>query len=294
MKYPIGPAYRMLLLTGLRLNECAKISWPEVHGDHVIIPAERMKGKNGRAREHLVPLSSTALEVLASLPRYRGGRYLFSFSAGDRPVAMASPAKRDLDRRMLRTLKAMACRRGEDHHPVTLPNWTNHDLRRVVRSGLSTPRPAQRRGSRAAHKPSISSASTTRTNIWTKRGRWRRARGSSPSSNRCPPPPRPPVVKPPGGSDDQRPRLHPLLADFTYTDEQWDQIRPSCAIAWPRCRPDRASGHGTPSRSNEMQSRCGTLRLRRVVIFGSARKPDAGHKAKPATDRVADRATPWR
>ena len=110
----------------------------EVHGDHVIIPAERMKGKNGRAREHLVPLSSTAQEVIASLPRYRGGRYLFSFSAGERPVAMATPAKRDLDRRMLRTLKAMAHHRGEDHDAaVTLPNWTNHDLRRVVRSGLS-------------------------------------------------------------------------------------------------------------------------------------------------------------
>ena len=30
MRYPVGPAYRMLLLTGLRLNECAKLSWPEV------------------------------------------------------------------------------------------------------------------------------------------------------------------------------------------------------------------------------------------------------------------------
>jgi integrase len=152
--YPVGPAYRMLLLTGLRLNECAKISWPEFHGDHVIVPAERMKGRNGRAREHLVPLSSTAQEVLASLPRYRGGRYLFSFSAGERPVAMASPAKRDLDRRMLRTLKAMARRRGEDHLAVTLPNWTNHDLRRVVRSALSQLRvPHNVAEAVLAHKP---------------------------------------------------------------------------------------------------------------------------------------------
>ena len=50
---------------------------------------------------------------------------------------MTGPIKRDLDRRMLRTLKAMARRRGEDHHAVELPNWVNHDLRRVVRSGLS-------------------------------------------------------------------------------------------------------------------------------------------------------------
>jgi integrase len=154
MKYPVGPAYRMLLLTGLRLNECAKLSWPEVHGDTVIIPASRMKGKNGKAREHLVPLSSAAQEVLASLPRYRGAPFLFSFNAGKRPVAMATPAKRDLDRRMLRTLKAMARRRGEDHHAVTLPNWTNHDLRRVVRSGLSQLRvPHNVAEAVLAHKP---------------------------------------------------------------------------------------------------------------------------------------------
>ena len=71
MKYPVGPVYRMLLLTGLRLNECAQLSWPEVHGDTIIIPAARMKGKDGKAREHLVPLSSAAQEVIASLPRYR-------------------------------------------------------------------------------------------------------------------------------------------------------------------------------------------------------------------------------
>ena len=33
MKYPIGQAYRLLLLTGLRLNERARLSWPEVHDD---------------------------------------------------------------------------------------------------------------------------------------------------------------------------------------------------------------------------------------------------------------------
>ena len=50
---------------------------------------------------------------------------------------MTGPIKADLDRRMLRTLKAMARRRGEDHDAVELPHWVNHDLRRTVRSGLS-------------------------------------------------------------------------------------------------------------------------------------------------------------
>ena len=83
MGYPTGSVYRTLLLTGLRLNEAAQISWPEIQGDTLTIPAA------------------------------------------------------DLDGRMLRTLKALARRRGEDHQAVDLPGWVNHDLRRVVRSGLS-------------------------------------------------------------------------------------------------------------------------------------------------------------
>ena len=137
MGYPTGSVYRTLLLTGLRLNEAAQISWPEVQGNTIVIPASRMKGREGKAREHLVPLSSTARELVAALPRIKNGPFLFSMSAGKRPLAMTGPIKADLDRRMLRTLKAMARRRGEDHHAVDLPGWVNHDLRRVVRSGLS-------------------------------------------------------------------------------------------------------------------------------------------------------------
>jgi integrase len=50
---------------------------------------------------------------------------------------MSGPMKASLDRRMLRTLKALARRRGEDPHAVELAHWQNHDLRRTVRSGLS-------------------------------------------------------------------------------------------------------------------------------------------------------------
>jgi integrase len=135
--YPAGSVYRMLLLTGLRLNEAAQISWPEVQGNTIVIPASRMKGREGKAREHLVPMSAALREVIASVPRIKNGPFLFSYSAGKRPVTMTGPIKADLDRRMLRTLKALARRRGEDHDAVTLAGWVNHDLRRVVRSGLS-------------------------------------------------------------------------------------------------------------------------------------------------------------
>ena len=137
MGYPTGSIYRLLLLTGLRLNEAAQLSWPEVQGNIIVIPPERMKSKDGKAVEHLVPVTAAIQEVIASLPRHRGGKYLFSLSAGKRPLAMTGPTKADLDRRMLRTLRALSRRRGEDHHAVDLPEWVNHDLRRTVRSGLS-------------------------------------------------------------------------------------------------------------------------------------------------------------
>jgi integrase len=136
MKYPVGPVYRMLLLTGLRLNEAAQLSWSEVQGDTIVIPPERMKAKDRTAVEHLVPITAAMQEVITSLPRIKSGKFLFSLT-GKGPLAMTGPIKSDLDGRMLRTLKALARRRGEDHEQVTLPHWTNHDLRRTVRSGLS-------------------------------------------------------------------------------------------------------------------------------------------------------------
>ena len=86
---------------------------------------------------HLVPMSAALREVIASVPRIKNGPFLFSLKAGKAPIAMTGPIKADLDMRMLRTLRAMARRRGEDHQAVDLPGWVNHDLRRVVRSGLS-------------------------------------------------------------------------------------------------------------------------------------------------------------
>ena len=137
MGYPVGAAYRTLILTGLRLNEAAHLSWPELGADVITIPASRMKGRDGKAVEHLVPITGALREVIASLPRIKGGPYLFSFKAGAAPLTLAGQMKADLDKRMLRTLKALARRRGDDHHAVDLPGWVNHDLRRTIRSGLA-------------------------------------------------------------------------------------------------------------------------------------------------------------
>jgi integrase len=159
--YPAGPVYQLLALTGLRLGEVSDASWSEFHPDVVrairqrgadpvdwtklnteklvwVIPANRMKGRNGKARAHAVPLTVDMLQILESLPIFvSGGDFLFSRNAGRRPAVMSTEIKDNLDARMLRALRAMARQRGDDPAAVQLEPWVQHDLRRVVRSGLS-------------------------------------------------------------------------------------------------------------------------------------------------------------
>jgi integrase len=137
MPYPYGPFYRLLLLCGVRLNELADASWDEFNGTTWIIPKERMKARNEKARAHAVPLIDDIRNILDSLPRFKRGKFLFSTTFGEKPAWINDNVKKQLDARMLRTLKALARRRGEDPDKVTPKPWVNHDLRRTLRSGLS-------------------------------------------------------------------------------------------------------------------------------------------------------------
>jgi len=138
--YPFGPLYLMLLLTGLRLGEVAGAPWSEFDLQRKLwtIPAERMKGK----RIHLVPLTDEAIEILSSLPRFatggrRGDDYLFSTTDGEKPVSGFSKAKARLDRKMVRTWRALGRLGGDDRRGETFDDWTLHDIRRTVRTHLS-------------------------------------------------------------------------------------------------------------------------------------------------------------
>jgi integrase len=134
--YPFGPLYRLLLLTGARLDEAAGARWREFDLDKKlwVIPAERFKSET----EHAVPLSAEACALLASLPRFRKGDHLFSTTFGESPVNGFSKAKSRLDSRMLRTLRALARQRGrDDAREIELTHFVNHDIRRTVRTRLS-------------------------------------------------------------------------------------------------------------------------------------------------------------
>jgi len=106
---------RLLILTGQRLREIADLSWSEVDLDRAIITLPPSRTKNHR--EHIIPLSAPALEILKG--RARNGRELV-FGNGDCGFSGFSKAKRALDER---------ARLKEP--------WVVHDIRRSVATGLA-------------------------------------------------------------------------------------------------------------------------------------------------------------
>jgi integrase len=136
MGYPIGPLFQMLLLTGQRKSEVAEAQWREFDMRNQLwtVPPERFKSD----ATHVVPLSDDAVTLLTALPRWKAGDFLFSSNGGVKPVNGFSKAKERLDRRMLLSLRAMALKRGDDPRNVLLAPFVLHDLRRTMRTRLSS------------------------------------------------------------------------------------------------------------------------------------------------------------
>lgn len=90
-------ALEFAILTAARTNEVLGAKWSEIDLDKAVwtIPAERMKAR----RDHRVPLSAAALELLRSLPRDTEGEYVFMS-----PMAKGKPMS---NMAMLKTLKLM-------------------------------------------------------------------------------------------------------------------------------------------------------------------------------------------
>lgn len=121
--YPWGPLVHLLMLTGQRLNEIARLRWGEVDSREkcLILRAERVKN----AQVHEVPLADLAQAILADLPRIKNEHDLAFVSAKGAAVSSFSRAKVQLD-------AEIAALNGEKLAP-----WTFHDLRRSMTSGLA-------------------------------------------------------------------------------------------------------------------------------------------------------------
>jgi integrase len=132
---PFGSLVKVLMLTGQRLAEISDASWHEIDDGMLIVPAERMKGKV----THAVPLTPLVCDILSRLPRFETGDYIFTTMAGERPFSGFGKSKDRLDAAIAK-LRAEA--RGGKGATIQkgdwLPKWVLHDLRRTVRTRLSS------------------------------------------------------------------------------------------------------------------------------------------------------------
>jgi integrase len=118
--WPFGPVVRLLILTGARRQEIGGLRWEEIFGDKIELSGSRTKV--GEA--HTIPLSTVALDVIATLPRIGNSAYLFT-TTGKTPVSGWTRSKELLDKAII-----------EFNDGRALSDWRLHDLRRTVATGL--------------------------------------------------------------------------------------------------------------------------------------------------------------
>jgi integrase len=135
MAYPLGPFFRMVLLTGCRREEVATMAWADVDLEEKVwtIPAEVTKAGRG----HAVPLSPAAMALLKSLPRKmtkaaNGGLvpspHVFT-TYGSAPISGYSVAKKAIDAKVAK-VRAEA-------ELAEIAAWTVHDLRRTAATEMA-------------------------------------------------------------------------------------------------------------------------------------------------------------
>ena len=76
-------ALEFVILTAARTGEAINARWAEIDGDVWTIPPDRMKG----GREHRVPLSKRAVEILEALPREKDSEFVFPGARAGKPLS---------------------------------------------------------------------------------------------------------------------------------------------------------------------------------------------------------------
>jgi integrase len=117
--WPFGPFFKLLLITGQRRNEVGKMRWENLDLEKQVWTLPKQATKSNR--EHEVPLSPLALEIIESLPH--NGPYVFS-TTGKTPISGFGRAKARCDEIIA----------GQQ---LEIEPWRIHDLRRTVASEMA-------------------------------------------------------------------------------------------------------------------------------------------------------------
>jgi integrase len=131
--WPFGDIAKLLLLTGARRDEIAEGRWSEIDFIAKTWTIAKERSKNGTAHE--IPLSDTAIRIIARLPRVgeKKDGQVFT-TTGTTPVSGFSRAKTAIDTAMLEALKGQVAKAGEVKPPA---GWVFHDIRRTAASGMA-------------------------------------------------------------------------------------------------------------------------------------------------------------
>jgi integrase len=124
---------RRASVIGIRRDELVRLDGSEPRW---VIPGydERIDRRTKNARDHVVPLSPMAVEIIQRRLRMIRGQYLFpagGYRRGkDKPVTWESKWPAWLKVRVNRTVNALRRRRGDPTAPV--PKWTIHNFRHTM------------------------------------------------------------------------------------------------------------------------------------------------------------------
>jgi integrase len=114
--YPLNPFIRLLVVTGARRSEVARMTRDELDLDAGTwsLGGDRTKNEDPR----ILALPALAVGVLRALPEW-DGPFVFSTTGGKRPISAFAKLKARLDGRL------------------AIARWRLHDLRRTMRTHLS-------------------------------------------------------------------------------------------------------------------------------------------------------------
>ena len=131
--WPFGQAFQLLLITGQRRDEVAKMRWEDLDLEAGLwtLPREATKAD----RLHEVPLSSLAMDVLNGVRR-TSEKYVFSTN-GVSPICGFSQAKARADRAATIQGQNTEGKIISNEKRYALPDWRLHDLRRSVASNMA-------------------------------------------------------------------------------------------------------------------------------------------------------------
>tara|TARA_Y100000031_G_scaffold148940_1_gene185950 strand:+ start:675 stop:1919 length:1245 start_codon:yes stop_codon:yes gene_type:complete len=126
MGWPFGGFFKVLVLTGQRRNEVGEMRWQELDLEAGLwtIPAERTKA----GREHTVPLSNMALDILKDTPRLSDETV---FTSG-------FPSRRkNADKTKAVPISGFSKFKARLDEKAKVTGWRLHDVRRTVATNLT-------------------------------------------------------------------------------------------------------------------------------------------------------------